>query len=69
MSRQPEAATETQDAQASAEAVLWMDSTFEDVGDDAGRVRPRLLCPLDQPLWCPFGVFAWLLGMRPVWVV
>lgn len=53
---------QAQDAQAGAEAVLRMDSAFEDVGDNASGVRPRLLCPADQPLWSPFGMFAVALG-------
>lgn len=39
---------QAQDAQAGAEAVLRMDPAFEDVGDDAGRIRAGLLCPVDQ---------------------
>ena len=39
-----------------------MDPAFEDVGDDTSSVRPGLLRPADQPLRCPFGVFAVALG-------
>ncbi|VVM74897.1 hypothetical protein PS639_05432 [Pseudomonas fluorescens] len=53
---------QAQDAQAGAEAVLRMDSALEDVGDDAGRIRACLLCPADQPLRCPLGMFAVALG-------
>ncbi|MNN07897.1 hypothetical protein D3C81_1207330 [compost metagenome] len=42
--------------------MLWVDSAFEDVGDDASGVRAGLLRPADQPLWCPFGMFAVALG-------
>ena len=54
--------TQAQDAQAGAEAVLRVDSAFEDVGDDASGVWPGLLCPADQPLRCLLGVFAVALG-------
>src|SRR5450830_429455 len=53
---------QAQDAQAGTEAVLRMDSSFKDVGDDASGVGPRLLCPADQPLRCPLGMFAVALG-------
>lgn len=53
---------QAQDAQAGAEAVLRMDPAFEDVGDDARRIRACLLCPVDQPLRRPLGVFAMALG-------
>mgnify|MGYP000979694178 CR=1 FL=1 len=53
---------QAQDAQAGAEAVLWVDSAFEDVGDDTGRIRARLLSPADQPLGRPLGVFAVTFG-------
>lgn len=39
-----------------------MDSAFEDVGDDAGRIRAGLFGPTDQPLWRPLGMFAVALG-------
>ncbi len=39
-----------------------MDAPFEDVADHAGRVRPGLLGPADQPLWRPLGVLAMALG-------
>jgi hypothetical protein len=53
---------QAQDVETGAETVLLMDPAFEDVGDDASGVRPGLLCPADQPLRCPFGVFAVTLG-------
>ena len=53
---------QAQDAQAGAEAVLRMDSAFEDVGDNASGVRPCLLGPADQPLRRPLGMFAVALG-------
>ncbi|MOA50932.1 hypothetical protein D3C78_1740120 [compost metagenome] len=42
--------------------MLRMDAAFEDVGDDTGRIRARLLSPADQPLRRPLSVFAVALG-------
>ncbi|CAI9008909.1 hypothetical protein EMIT0324P_90003 [Pseudomonas chlororaphis] len=53
---------QAQDAQAGTEAVLRMDSAFEDVGDDAGCIRAGLFCPADQSLRRPLGMFAVALG-------
>lgn len=53
---------QAQDAQAGAEAVLWVDSAFEDVGDDASSVGLRLLCPADQSLGRPLGMLTVTLG-------
>ncbi len=53
---------QAQDAQAGPIAVSRVDAPFEDVADHAGRVRPGLLSPADQPLRRPFGVLAMALG-------
>lgn len=53
---------QAQDAQAGPVALGWVDAPFEDVADHAGRVRPGLLSPADQPLWRPLGVLAMALG-------